>query len=84
MGQNGHAKDHDVQSLLAEFAGKPDLAAQFRVSPRTIDRWVRMRLLPAPVRMGRTSLFHVPTVKRHLEHLSATTSDRCPRVRPKC
>ncbi len=23
-------------------------------------------------------------VKRHLEHLSATTSDRCPRVRPKC
>ncbi len=84
MGQNGPADDHDVQSLLAEYARKKELAREFDVSERTIERWVRMRLLPAPVRIGRTSLFHVPTVKRHLEHLSATTSDRCPRVRPKC
>ncbi len=52
--------------LLAEFIWKKDLAHEFRVSERTIERWVRLRLLPAPLKLGRTSIFHVPTVKKDL------------------
>lgn len=52
--------------LLADYASKQNLAAAFDRSERTIDRWVRMRLLPPPVRLGRTSLFHIPTVQEHL------------------
>lgn len=29
-------------------------------------RWERLRLLPGPLRLGRTSLYHLPTVKNHL------------------
>lgn len=54
------------EQLLADFATKADLAAAFKVSSRTIERWVRMRVLPQPVRLGRTLLFHMPTVRDHL------------------
>ena len=37
---------------------------------------VRMRLLPAPLHIGRTSLFHVPTIRRHLEQLSNPEAPR--------
>ena len=56
--------------LLAEYANKKEVADEFDVSERTIERWVRLRLLPAPVRLGRTSLFHLPTIRRHLDSLS--------------
>ena len=53
--------------LLADFARKEQLAKEFGVSERTIERWVRMRILPKPMRLGRTLLFHIPTIRRHLE-----------------
>lgn len=59
--------------LLAEFVRKEDLAREFGVSERTIERWVRLRLLPAPIRLGRTSLYHLPTVKKYL---ADQTSDK--------
>ena len=62
--------------ILAEYADKKQVADEFRVSERTIERWVRLRLLPAPVRLGRTSLFHLPTIKRHLESLSGPSGRR--------
>ena len=52
--------------LLSEFARKGELAQQFGVSERTIERWVRLQILPPPVRLGRTSLHHVPTIQKHL------------------
>ena len=52
--------------LLSDYARKGDLAREFGVSERTIERWVRLRLLPRPVRLGRSRLFHIPTVKQHL------------------
>ncbi len=67
--------------LLAEYARKNELAREFGVSPRTIERWVRRRLLPRPVRLGRTLLFHLPTVRRHLENLSDVAAGRRRRQR---
>ena len=52
--------------LLAEYARKNELAREFDVSPRTIERWVRLRLIPPPIRLGRVSLHHIPTLKQHL------------------
>ena len=57
--------------LLAEYVDKKEVADEFGVSERTIERWVRLRLLPAPVRLGRTSLYHLPTVKQHLANQAA-------------
>lgn len=65
--------------LLIDFARKEQLAREFGVSERTIERWVRMRVLPKPVRLGRTLLFHIPTIRRYLE--SQSPSDRPRRSR---
>ncbi len=65
--------------LLDEFVRKKDLAREFDKSERTIERWVRLRLLPAPLRLGRTSLFHLPTVKNHLAKQMEQRSRRDPR-----
>lgn len=53
-------------SLLAEYLSKEELAQQFGVCTRTIERWVRLRLIPPPVRLGRTRLYHMPTIREHL------------------
>ena len=52
--------------LLADYARKDELARAFDRSDRTIERWVRDRLIPPPLRLGSLSLFHVPTLKQHL------------------
>jgi hypothetical protein len=51
---------------LADYATRKTIAAEFDVSERTIDRWVSLRLLPAPLKLGHTSLFHLPTLRKHL------------------
>ena len=53
--------------LLHDYVTKHSLAVEFGVSTRTIERWVRLRLLPAPVRLGRTTLYHLSTIRNHLE-----------------
>ena len=53
-------------ALLGEYVRKDELAHEFGVSPRTIERWVRLRLLPKPVKLGRSSFHHVPTIREHL------------------
>ena len=64
----GCAAEPGAQStqVLDEYIRKEDIARQFGRSTRTIERWVRLRLLPAPVRLGRISFHHVPTIKKHL------------------
>ena len=39
--------------LFGELATVAEIAEEFDVSPRTIQRWVRLRKLPPPVRIGR-------------------------------
>jgi hypothetical protein len=54
------------EDLLADYASKQTIAGLFAVSERTVERWVRLRILPPPVRLGRTGLYHVPTLRQHL------------------
>ena len=53
-------------ALLTDYVRKEQLAQLFGVSQRTIERWVRLRLLPAPLRLGRKGFFYLPSIKRHL------------------
>ena len=65
-------QDGAAIKLLADYASKEELAEDLDVSPRTIERWVRLRLLPEPVRLGRTRLFHIPTIRRHWQSQTYT------------
>ena len=65
--------------LLCEFANKSELAGLFGVSPRTIERWVHLRAIPKPVRLGRQLFFHLPTIREAL--IKAAASE--PRQRPR-
>jgi excisionase family DNA binding protein len=40
-----------------EFYDKKELAALLRVSPRTIERWVKAGTLSAPLQVGRKALW---------------------------
>ena len=53
--------------ILDEYALTNELAEEFKKSPRTIERWVRLRLIPPPIPLGRVSLHHIPTLKQHLK-----------------
>lgn len=64
------------QSLLSHYVSKKTVAEAFNVSERTIERWVRLRILPAPLRLGRSRLFHLPTIERHLTKLTEAAGGR--------
>ena len=57
----------ESSALLDDYVQKDDLARDFDVSPRTIERWVRLRLLPPPIKIGRTRLYHIPSIRKSLE-----------------
>ena len=63
------ASNAENSKLLGDYMRKDELAQEFEVSERTIERWVRLRLLPAPVKLGRSTLFHVPSLQTHLAKL---------------
>ena len=52
--------------LLDEFATKTQVAVFFGVTERTIDRWVRLRTIPQPRKVGRQRLWHLPTLRKSL------------------
>lgn len=65
----GRATGNGESLILGEYVSKADLAKEFDVSERSIDRWVRLDILPRPLRLGRRPLFHLATVKAHLANL---------------
>jgi predicted DNA-binding transcriptional regulator AlpA len=65
-----------LSELLAEYVRTADLAHGFGKSERTIERWVRLRLLPQPIRLGRTRIFHIPSVRQHLAKRAALPKTR--------
>lgn len=56
--------------ILEDYATVEALAEEVNRSPRTLERWVRQRIIPAPVKIGAVRMFHVPTLRKHLVRLA--------------
>ena len=56
----------DAEALFEQFATKQQVAELFGVTPRTIERWVRLRTIPQPRRVGRQRLFYLPEMRKAL------------------
>jgi predicted DNA-binding transcriptional regulator AlpA len=52
--------------VLEDFANKAQVAEFFGVTERTVDRWVRLRAIPQPRKVGRQRLWHLPTLRKSL------------------
>jgi predicted DNA-binding transcriptional regulator AlpA len=52
--------------VLEGFLRREELAQQFGLSPRTIDRWEALRAGPPRVRVGRTILYRIEAVREWL------------------
>src|SRR5580658_8558223 len=64
--------------VLAGYLRREELAEQFGLSPRTIDRWEALRIGPPRVCVGRTILFNLESVRQWLlsREQQATTVKR--------
>jgi hypothetical protein len=60
------AESRTDPGLLADYARTDQLAIIFNVSSRTIERWTRLKLLPAPLKLGRKRLHHIPSIRKRL------------------
>ena len=54
------------QLLLNGYLRREELAKQFGLSPRTIDRWEALRKGPPRVSIGRTILYNIQPVREWL------------------
>lgn len=52
--------------VLEGFLRREELARQFGLSPRTIDRWEALRIGPPRVCIGRTILYQIQSVREWL------------------
>lgn len=52
-----------------------DLSDAFQVSPMTIYRWVKRGVLPAPVKVGRTSRWLEDDITAYLDALKEQRSE---------
>jgi predicted DNA-binding transcriptional regulator AlpA len=65
-----------MQTLLAEYVSKSQLAAFVGKAERTIDRWVRARRCPPFVKVGNTILFPVSGVREWLTRHEITADSK--------
>ncbi len=67
--QRGEQPGGDAENFnniaLAGYITKPELALRLRKCIRTVDSWLRRGYVPH-LKIGRTVLFHWPTVQKHL------------------
>src|ERR1700731_760187 len=61
--------------VLDGYLRREELAQQFGLSPRTIDRWEAQRKGPPRVHVGRTILYHVDSVRQWMR---STEKQRIP------
>jgi hypothetical protein len=65
------------QALAEDWMTKTDLAHFFGKSPRTIERWCAMRTAPPRIKVGNTTLFHVPSMREWMAaRVTGTDSKR--------
>jgi predicted DNA-binding transcriptional regulator AlpA len=57
---------HIALPLLDGYLRREELAKQFGLSPRTIDRWEALRIGPPRTSVGRTILYSVQSVREWL------------------
>jgi hypothetical protein len=57
---------NDDNPILKDFATTHQLAKALHKSPRTIERWVRLRIIPQPKKVGRERYHHIPSVRKAL------------------
>jgi predicted DNA-binding transcriptional regulator AlpA len=72
-------QDKPVARLVLEgYLRREELAEQFGLSPRTIDRWEALRKGPPRVSIGRTILYNIQSVREWLlsREQQATTVKR--------
>jgi hypothetical protein len=50
-------------AMAEEWMTKVQVATFFSKSPRTIERWCAMRSAPPRVKVGATTIFHVPSMR---------------------
>jgi len=67
-----------ISAVLEGYLRREELAQQFGLSIRTIDRWEALRQGPPRITVGRTILYNIDSVR---EWLSAI--ERRPRSTPK-
>jgi predicted DNA-binding transcriptional regulator AlpA len=73
------SQDKPVTRLVLEgYLRREELAEQFGLSPRTIDRWEALRKGPPRVCVGRTILYNIESVREWLlsREQQATTVKR--------
>jgi len=60
-------QERPVSRLVLEgYLRREELAQQFGLSPRTIDRWEALRMGPPRVSVGRTILYNIQSVREWL------------------
>lgn len=60
-------RQEKLEALLdRDFATKEDLEEAFEVTPRTIERWTRLRVLPQPQKIGRQRVWSTDSLRDHL------------------
>ena len=59
------AAENSYQNACGEYLTKLELAGLLQKTPRTIDAWMARGYL-VYVKLGRTVLFHRPTIEKHL------------------
>ena len=52
--------------ILAGYLRREELARQFGISTRTVDRWEAMRMGPPRIAVGRTILYNIESVREWL------------------
>ncbi|WP_416171990.1 helix-turn-helix transcriptional regulator [Agrobacterium salinitolerans] len=53
---------------MAELLTQQDLASAFKVSPRTVRRWVADGDFPRGIKVGKALRWHPDDVRRYLAH----------------
>lgn len=55
----------ESEQRIQEFLNKQEIAREFHITTRTVDEWMRRRLIPF-TKIGRCVRFHWPSIKQHL------------------
>ena len=61
-------------NLLDEYLTATECAVELRISPRTLERWHRLREAPPRVVLGRRILYHRETVRQWIRSRERDTA----------